>query len=190
VVPPRPRQPRGQPGCGLTTDARHVVALTSTSTERSTATKFGCPELYVGTSHAAGDHETLRPGFSHRVKASARALLSGTIRPSIIVRRRTSWNPHSLWIAPVAGDRPPPCPATTAAARPETKGSASQPNPRDRLGHARRRRQPGRRAVARRDRRALACRLTDQRSARAERERSRLRTRRGGGEAREGRQAS
>ena len=55
-----------------------------------------------------------------RVKASARALLTWTIRPSIIVRRRTSWNPHSSWIAPVAGDRTPPCPATTAAARPAT----------------------------------------------------------------------
>ena len=60
----------------------------------------------------------------------------------------------------------------------------------DHLGHAGRRRQPGRRPVARRDRRALARRATDQRSACPERERSRLRTRRGAGEAREGRQAS
>jgi hypothetical protein len=94
----------------------------------------------------------------------------------------------SLWIAPVAGDRPPPCPATTAVARPETKGSAAQPIHRPWRRSSRSCAPPATArtaTVARRDRRALARRATDQRSACPERERSRLRTRRTAGKARE-----
>ena len=157
---------------------------------------LGARPLNLGGGLEAGCD--LQPfGFARRASegagtARARIIgLRGTIAASTIVRRRTSWNPLHSWIALAGVGRLRPYPATTAADRLATKGSAI---------HRTRRRSrrsspscaplvmtPTESGSAVSDCRAVACWAADQRSARVGRERSGPGQGRDSGSAREGR---